>query len=142
MRKIFWLIPLLIVSSQVYPKCRADDIPKVTARPQIKGPQDEVKVSDLVWQDHTKIPKDAIAAIKKFFPYPESTSYSLFDLNYDGKDEIIFKNSDYSGSGGQGFSILENQKGKWVEIIGWGDAVEAKQMIRDGQQRLAAQKAA
>ena len=34
------------------------------------------------------------------------------------------------------------EKGKWVEIIGWGDAAEAKQMIREGQQRLAAQKAA
>ena len=34
------------------------------------------------------------------------------------------------------------EKGKWVEVIGWGDAAEAKKMILEGQQRLAAQKAA
>jgi hypothetical protein len=119
MKNIFWLIiPLIILTSQAHSKCRADGIPVVTVRPQINGPEDEVKVTDLVWQDHTKIPKDAIREIKKFFPYSDSTSYSLFDLNNDGKDEIIFKNSDYSGSGGQGFSILEKQKGKWIEILG------------------------
>ncbi len=113
---IFVLLHLLIVVD-VSAKCRAFDIPKATIRPQIQGPEDEVKLSDLVWQDHTEIPKDAIKAIKKFFPYAESTSYSLFDLNNDGIDEIIFKNSNLSGSGGQGISILEKQNGHWKEIL-------------------------
>ena len=99
-------------------KCRAQDIPKATVRPQIKGPQDEVKLTDLVWESFSHVPKDAIQIIKKVNPYPESTEYSFFDLNRDGIDEIIFKNSDYSGSGGQGFSILEKQKSGWKEILG------------------------
>jgi hypothetical protein len=106
-----------LVAVNSYAKCRALDIPKATIRPQIQSPEDEVKLSDLVWQDHTEMPKDAIKAIKKFFPYAESTSYSFFDLNNDGVDEIIFKNSDHSGSGGQGFSILEKQNGHWKEIL-------------------------
>jgi hypothetical protein len=117
-RKIITLVMLsYCLIPNAYSKCRADNIPKATIRPQIQGPEDEVKLSDLVWQDHTEIPKDAIKAIKKFFPYAESTSYSFFDLNNDGIDEIIFKNSDHSGSGGRGFSILEKQNGHWKEIL-------------------------
>lgn len=116
------LIILSIISSCLvfnsYAKCRAVDIPKATVRPQINGPQDEIKLTDLVWEGFNKVPKDAIQAIKKVYPYAESTEYSFFDLNRDGIDEIIFKNSDYSGSGGQGFSVLEKQKGIWREILG------------------------
>ena len=104
--------------SNCYAKCRAVDIPKATVRPQINGPQDEIKLADLVWEGFNKVPKDAIQAIKKVYPYPEPTEYSFFDLNRDGIDEIIFKNPTYSGSGGQGFSILEKQKGIWKEILG------------------------
>ena len=117
LKKLFFIFLYLFIASDISAKCRALDMPQATVRPQIQGPEDEVKLSDLVWQDHTEIPKDAIKAIKKFFPYAESTSYAFFDLNSDGIDEIIFKNSDHSGSGGQGFSILEKQNGRWKEIL-------------------------
>jgi len=117
LKKLFFIFLYLFIASDISAKCRALDMPQATVRPQIQGPEDEVKLSDLVWQDHTEIPKDAIKAIKKFFPYAESTSYAFFDLNSDGSDEIIFKNSDHSGSGGQGFSILEKQNGRWKEIL-------------------------
>ena len=115
---IKFLAPLffILISTNSYGDCR--DIKNPSAQPFINSPEKEVKVTDLFWQDYSQVPKDAIKAIKKLYPYPESTTYSFFDLNSDGIDEIIFKNSDYSGSGGQGFSILEKQKNKWVEIIG------------------------
>ncbi len=40
----------------------------------------------------------------------------------------------------QHYKDLEH--GKWVEIAGWGDAAEARQLITDGQKRLAESKAA
>jgi hypothetical protein len=107
-----------MLASQAHSKCRADSIPIVTVRPQINGSQDEIKLSDLVWESFSHVPKDAINSIKKIYPNPESIEYSFFDFNRDGIDEIIFKNSTYSGSGGQGFSVLEKQKGKWREILG------------------------
>ena len=115
MKIIVYILFLIFISSNAFSECR--DNLKVSIKPQIKKPEDEIKTSDLLWQDFSKVPKDAIKAIKKFYPYFESTSYSFFDLNNDGVDEIIFKNSDYSGSGGQGFSILEKQNGHWKEIL-------------------------
>lgn len=101
-----------------YAKCTALDVPKSTVRPQINSPKDEIKVSDLVWENFSRVPKDAIKAIKKTNPYFESNEYAFFDLNRDGVDEIIFKNSDYTGTGGQGFSIMEKKKNGWKEILG------------------------
>jgi hypothetical protein len=101
-----------------YSKCRADNIPKATIRPQIQGPEDEIKTTDLVWVDFSHIPNDAIKVLKNIYRYPENGEYSLLDINYDGINEIILKNNDYSGSGGRGFSILEKQNGKWHEILG------------------------
>ena len=116
------IITLLLLSyfliPNAYAKCRADGIPKATVKPKINGPEDEIKVTDLIWVDFSHVPNDAIKTIKIFYHHPESTEYSFLDLNYDGVEEIILKNNDYSGSGGQGFSILEKQKGGWREILG------------------------
>jgi hypothetical protein len=114
---IFFLFLYLFLVGNINAKCRADDIPKATSRPQINGPKDEIKLSDLVWQNYSQVPKDAIETLKKIHPDPKSTAYSFFDLNGDGIDEIILKNPNYTGSGGQGFSILEKQNGHWREIL-------------------------
>ena len=89
-------------------------------RPVFVNREDEIKATDLVWgEDFTKLPIAAKKLIRKEVP-PGIEDYDInvafFDLNNDGVDEVFVNNRSMGGSGGQGFLILENQKGKWKQI--------------------------
>lgn len=95
-------------------------IPSGSERPKFVNREDEIKATDLVWsEDFTKLPAAAKKLIRKEVP-PGIPDYDInvafFDLNNDGVDEIFVNNRSMGGSGGQGFLILENQKGKWKQI--------------------------
>ena len=89
-------------------------------RPVFVNREDEIKATDLVWgEDYKKLPVAAKKLIRKEVP-PGIEDYDInvafFDLNNDGVDEMFVNNRSMGGSGGQGFLILENQKGKWKQI--------------------------
>ena len=95
-------------------------IPSGPERPLFVNREDEIKATDLVWtEDFTKLPVAAKKLIRKEVP-PGIEDYDInvayFDLNNDGVDEVFINNRSMGGSGGQGFLILENQKGKWKQI--------------------------
>jgi hypothetical protein len=89
-------------------------------RPAFVNREDEIKATDLVWrEDFTKLPIAAKKLIRKEIPSgieDYEINVAFFDLNNDGVDEVFVNNRSMGGSGGQGFLILENQKGKWKQI--------------------------
>ena len=89
-------------------------------RPVFVNREDEIKATDLVWgEDFTKLPIAAKKLIRKEIPSgieDYEINVSFFDINNDGIDEVFVNNRSMGGSGGQGFLILENQKGKWKQI--------------------------
>jgi hypothetical protein len=96
------------------------NIPSGAERPAFVNREDEIKATDLVWgEDYKKLPVAAKKLIRKEVP-PGIEDYDInvafFDLNNDGVDEVFVNNRSMGGSGGQGFLILENQKGKWKQI--------------------------
>jgi len=96
------------------------NIPSGSVRPVFVNREDEIKATDLVWgEDYKKLPVAAKKLIRKEDP-PGIEDYDInvafFDLNNDGVDEVFVNNRSMGGSGGQGFLILENQKGKWKQI--------------------------
>ena len=96
------------------------NIPSGAERPVFVNREDEIKATDLVWrEDFKKLPVAAKKLIRKEVP-PGIEDYDInvafFDLNNDGVDEVFINNRSMGGSGGQGFLILENQKGKWKQI--------------------------
>jgi hypothetical protein len=96
------------------------NIPSGPERPVFINREDEIKATDLVWtEDFKKLPVAAKKLIRKEVP-PGIEDYDInvafFDLNNDGVDEVFVNNKSMGGSGGQGFLILENQKGKWKQI--------------------------
>ena len=96
------------------------NIPSGAQRPVFVNREDEIKATDLVWaEDFKKLPVAAKKLIRKEVP-PGIEDYDInvafFDLNNDGVDEVFVNNRSMGGSGGQGFLILENQKGKWKQI--------------------------
>ncbi len=96
------------------------NIPSGAERPVFVNREDEIKATDLVWtEDFKKLPVAAKKLIRKEVP-PGIEDYDInvafFDLNNDGVDEVFVNNRSMGGSGGQGFLILENQKGKWKQI--------------------------
>ncbi|QDD11007.1 hypothetical protein [Candidatus Methylopumilus planktonicus] len=96
------------------------NIPSGSVRPVFLNLEDEIKATDLVWrEDYKKLPVSAKKLIRKEVP-PGIEDYEInvafFDLNNDGVDEVFVNNRSMGSSGGQGFLILENQKGKWKEI--------------------------
>ena len=96
------------------------NIPIRYERPKFVNREDEIKATDLVWsEDYTKLPVAAKKLIRKVIPSgieDYDINVSFFDLNNDGTDEIFVNNRSMGGSGGQGFLILEKQKGKWKQI--------------------------
>jgi hypothetical protein len=95
-------------------------IPSGSVRPVFVNREDEIKATDLVWrEDFTKLPAAAKKLIRKEVPSgieDYDINVAFFDLNNDGVDEVFVNNRSMGGSGGQGFLILENQKGKWKQI--------------------------
>ena len=96
------------------------NIPSGAERPAFVNREDEIKATDLVWrEDFTKLPIAAKKLIRKEIPSgieDYEINVAFFDLNNDGVDEVFVNNRSMGGSGGQGFLILENQKGKWKQI--------------------------
>jgi hypothetical protein len=96
------------------------NIPSGAERPAFVNREDEIKATDLVWgEDYKKLPVAAKKLIRKEIPSgieDYEISVAFFDLNNDGVDEVFVNNRSMGGSGGQGFLILENQKGKWKQI--------------------------
>ena len=96
------------------------NIPSGSVRPVFVNREDEIKATDLVWgEDYKKLPVAAKKLIRKEIPSgieDYEISVAFFDLNNDGVDEVFINNRSMGGSGGQGFLILENQKGKWKQI--------------------------
>ena len=96
------------------------NIPSGTERPVFVNREDEIKATDLVWrEDYKKLPVAAKKLIRKEIPSgieDYEINVAFFDLNNDGVDEVFVNNRSMGGSGGQGFLILENQKGKWKQI--------------------------
>jgi len=96
------------------------NIPSGAERPVFVNREDEIKATDLVWrEDFTKLPIAAKKLIRKEIPSgieDYEINVAFFDLNNDGVDEVFVNNRSMGGSGGQGFLILENQKGKWKQI--------------------------
>ena len=96
------------------------NIPSGADRPAFVNREDEIKATDLVWgEDYKKLPVAAKKLIRKEIPSgieDYEISVAFFDLNNDGVDEVFVNNRSMGGSGGQGFLILENQKGKWKQI--------------------------
>ena len=96
------------------------NIPSGAERPAFVNREDEIKATDLVWrEDYKKLPVAAKKLIRKVIPSgieDYEINVAFFDLNNDGVDEVFVNNRSMGGSGGQGFLILENQKGKWKQI--------------------------
>ena len=96
------------------------NIPSGAERPAFVNREDEIKATDLVWrEDYKKLPVAAKKLIRKEIPSgieDYEINVAFFDLNNDGVDEVFVNNRSMGGSGGQGFLILENQKGKWKQI--------------------------
>jgi hypothetical protein len=96
------------------------NIPSAAERPAFVNREDEIKATDLVWrEDYKKLPVAAKKLIRKVIPSgieDYEINVAFFDLNNDGVDEVFVNNRSMGGSGGQGFLILENQKGKWKQI--------------------------
>ena len=96
------------------------NIPSGAERPVFVNREDEIKATDLVWrEDYKKLPVAAKKLIRKVIPSgieDYEINVAFFDLNNDGVDEVFVNNRSMGGSGGQGFLILENQKGKWKQI--------------------------
>ena len=96
------------------------NIPSGAERPAFVNREDEIKATDLVWrEDFTKLPIAAKKLIRKEISSgieDYEINVAFFDLNNDGVDEVFVNNRSMGGSGGQGFLILENQKGKWKQI--------------------------
>jgi hypothetical protein len=96
------------------------NIPSGAERPAFVNREDEIKATDLVWrEDYKKLPVAAKKLIRKEIPSgieDYEINVAFFDLNNDGIDEVFVNNRSMGGSGGQGFLILENQKGKWKQI--------------------------
>ena len=96
------------------------NIPSGAERPVFVNREDEIKATDLIWrEDFTKLPIAAKKLIRKEIPSgieDYEINVAFFDLNNDGVDEVFINNRSMGGSGGQGFLILENQKGKWKQI--------------------------
>ncbi|CEZ19406.1 exported protein of unknown function [Candidatus Methylopumilus planktonicus] len=95
-------------------------IPSGAERPVFVNREDEIKATDLVWtEEFNKLPVAAKKLIRKQVPQgieDYDINVAFFDLNNDGVDEVFVNNRSMGGSGGQGFLILENQKGKWKQI--------------------------
>jgi hypothetical protein len=96
------------------------NIPGGAERPAFVNREDEIKATNLVWrEDYKKLPVAAKKLIRKVIPSgieDYEINVAFFDLNNDGVDEVFVNNRSMGGSGGQGFLILENQKGKWKQI--------------------------
>ena len=96
------------------------NIPSGSVRPVFVNREDEIKATDLVWkEDFTKLPAAAKKLIRKEIPLgveDYEIHVAFFDLNNDGVDEVFVNSLSLGGSGGRGFIILENQKGKWKQI--------------------------
>jgi len=76
----------------------------------------EVKAKDLDWQNGDKIPKEISTYLTKHNPI-SINQFTFFDLNNDGRDEVIIRSVSLGGSGGEGFMFLEKKNGAWAELI-------------------------
>ena len=115
-------------------------IPSGSQRPVMVNREDEIKATDLVWtEDFTKLPTAAKKLIRKEIPSgiaDYDINVAFFDLDNNGVDEIFINNRSMGGSGGQGFLILENQKGKWKQIALWtGSFIIINRWLPEGYER-------
>ena len=115
-------------------------IPSGSQRPVMVNREDEIKATDLVWkEDFTKLPAAAKKLIRNEIPagIPDyDINVAFFDLDNNGVDEIFINNRSMGGSGGQGFLILENQKGKWKQIALWtGSFIIINRWLPEGYER-------
>ena len=88
-------------------------IPSSSQRPVLVNREDEIKATDLVWnEDFKKLPAAARKLILKEVPSGVTNNdidIAFFDLNNDGTDEVFVHSRSWDGSGGRSFMILENQ---------------------------------
>ncbi len=81
--------------------------------------------------------QDEVGGDEKILAVPASKLTQRYDRvkSYTDLPEITIKQIEHFF---QHYKDLESSK--WVKVLGWGDALEAKQLIRDAIERAAANK--
>ena len=116
------------------------NIPSGSERPVMINREDEIKATDLVWnEDFKKLPAAARKLILKEVPSGVTNNdidIAFFDLNNDGTDEVFIHSRSWDGSGGRSFMILENQKKQWKQIAFFtGSFIMINRWVPEGYDR-------